>query len=158
MQMPMEPPVLEDQAFGRVTWDDGSSEFSGRCEVSKGLTIDLSVDPFSDVLPNERPPAVTEPQLLAARVASRLRLLLANLDRIRAYAAEELLLVHNEDWANGPPIDGPAFAARLRLMSIAIDGDLCARAFFDDNGLFAGHAVIVSTNESGEVAHAELFG
>jgi hypothetical protein len=43
-------------------------------------------------------------------------------------------------------------------MSITIDGDLCARAFFDDNGLFAGHAVIVSTDKSGEMTRAELFG
>lgn len=156
--MPMEPPFLEDEAFGRVTWDDGARDFSGRCEVSENLTIDLSVDPFSDVLPNERPSAVAEPQLLAAAVASRLQLLLSSLDRITAYAAQELLLVHNEDWTDGPPIDGPAFAARLRLMSITIDGDLCARAFFDDDGLFGGHTVIVSTNELGEVTRAELFG
>ena len=153
----MEPPFLEDKGFGRLMWDDGASEFSARCEV-KGLTIDLSVDPFSDVLSAERPPALDEPQLLSAGVASRLQLLLAELDRITAYAAQELLLVHNEDWADGLPIDGPAFAARLRLMSITIDGDLGARAFFDDNGLFAGHAVNVCTNESGELIRAELFG
>lgn len=133
-------------------------EFSGRCEVSNGLTIDLSVDPFSDVLPHERPPVLGEPQLLATGVASRLQLLLANLDRITAYAAQKLLLVHNEDWTDGPAIDGRAFAARLRLISITIDGDPCARALFDDDGLFAGHAVIVSTDRSGEVTRAELFG
>ena len=154
----MEPPFLEVGAFGRVKWDDGASEYSSQCELSPGLAIDLSVDPFSDVLPNERPPAVAEPQLLAAGEASRLQLLLADLNRIRAYATQELLLMHNENWADGPPIDGPAFAARLRLISIAIDGDLCARAFLDDNGLFAGHAIVVSTNESGEMTHAELFG
>lgn len=154
----MEPQFLEEEAYGRITWDDSAGEFSGRCEVSKGLTIDLSVDPFSDVLPYQRSSALAEPELLAAGVASRLQLLVANLDRITAYAAQELLLVYNADWTDGPPIDGPAFAARLRLMSITIDGDLCARAFFDDNGLFAGHAVIVSTDNSGEMTRTELFG
>jgi len=156
--MPMQPPFLEDVAFGRLSWDESAREFSGRCKVSKDLTIDLSVDPFSDVLPDERPAGVPDPQLLASAVAARVQLLLSSLDGITAYAAKKLLRVHNEHWSEGPPIDGPAFAARLRLQSISIDGDLCAQAFFDDDGLFAGHAVIVSTNEAGDATRAQLFG
>lgn len=156
--MPMEPSFIEHDAIGRLTWDEETREFAGRYEIFADLTIDLSVDPFTDVLPDRYPSSTADPDGLAEAVASMVQQLGSRLDLITAYAARELLPVYNEQWTEGHPIDEGAFVGRLRLLSIKIDQDLRADVFFDDGGLFAGHAVIVSTNESGEAIYAQFFG
>ncbi len=154
----MEPPFIEHEAIGRLSWDDDTREFSGRYEMFADLTNDLAVDPFTDVLPVHYPSSIADPRGLAEAVAGRIQRLGSSLDRITAYAARQLLPVYNEHWADGPPIDEDAFVGRLRLLSVTLDQDMRADVFFDDGGLFAGHAVIVSTNESGDAIYAQFFG
>ncbi len=100
---------------------------------------------------------------------------LADLDaQARAVAAKSLLASYNQDWrhyarvaADGstaethdPELTPAEFEARLRMTCLEASGADCCTVFYDDGGMFAGHAVVVTSFDGLAFTdtHAELFG
>jgi len=57
-----------------------------------------------------------------------------------------------------PPIEAEEFVARLKLDAINVKGEECCDFFYDDDYLFWGHSVIVTTFDSCRTWDAQLFG
>ena len=62
------------------------------------------------------------------------------------------------DWLELPALDRGGFVAQLALRSIGVDAGRECEVQFDDGGMFAGHAVFVSTDASGAPVDCVLFG
>ena len=67
-------------------------------------------------------------------------------DRITTYAVDELLELKNESWREDGEADVSAseFLERLSLESISVSSEGKFSFWFDDGGLFWGHAVVVA--------------
>ena len=84
----------------------------------------------------------------------------ANWDiRLRSYAARELTELAN-DWReeNIPEIKEKDFAERIGIPSIHIDNKGSFEAVYDDDGMFAGHWIVVGVNDKGEPEDADIEG
>ncbi len=113
-----------------------------------------------------------EPTLtLAAEVARRL----PELDQIaKRVAVANLREAYNNGWneydeaqqdgslksVSNPQLSEAEFDAKLSLDTVTVTGDLMLQFFYDDEGMFWGHSVIVSSLSGTDFseAHAELFG
>jgi len=96
-------------------------------------------------------------------VAQARRLVSAPADvtaRAKADAAESLIDLKNGDWAGDEPgpLTASQLAARLRLEACEIAADGGATFYFDDDGLFGGHSVVVYVSSDGEFVDAKLAG
>lgn len=79
--------------------------------------------------------------------------------KLRRAAAElELLELYNESWNEGKPLGMAAFCRRLSLTRVDVSPDGDAEVCFADGELFAGHTILVSVNEDGEVDDASIAG
>lgn len=108
---------------------------------------------------------------LAAEVARNLAELDATAKRV---AVADLREIHNNGWnaydeveedgslksVANPQLSEAEFEARLSLTAVNVTGDLMIHFFYDDQGMFWGHAVVVYSGEGVDLAesHAELFG
>jgi hypothetical protein len=86
-------------------------------------------------------------------------------DELKAYAADKLLKLHNNNWREedddgneAPELDRPAFIARLANPSINLYDELgSAVVYFEDGGLFDGHCIEISLT-NGKPTHAGIIG
>src|SRR5262245_31676404 len=80
------------------------------------------------------------------RCAVRVMQALADLETIKAHAADDHLPIKNKDWLRDgeAPLSKPDFIKRLRLNGMNLLDDDGMDLFFGDDGLFAGHSIIVS--------------
>ncbi|QEH34922.1 hypothetical protein OJF2_34670 [Aquisphaera giovannonii] len=108
---------------------------------------------------------------LAADVARRLPELDEDAKRV---AVADLREVYNNGWnrydevqedgsleaVSNPPLSEAEFEARLSLDAVNVTGDSMLEFFYDDRGMFWGHAVVVRSSSGVDLreAHAELFG
>lgn len=77
------------------------------------------------------------------RAASLLRRL--DCDALKAYAASQLLDLHNDTWLGDDEdeIDAASFAARMTPDALTVSPDGSVSAWFDDGDLFWGHSIHV---------------
>ncbi|WP_271077038.1 DUF2262 domain-containing protein [Aurantiacibacter sp. MUD61] len=82
------------------------------------------------------------------------------LGRARLKAAEELYPVwHDNGWyGDGRVLDLDDWKARLSLCAIDLDPEGSFDLVFEDGDLFAGHAIVLHADESGQFENASLFG
>lgn len=121
------------------------------------------------MLPDDQPLEVT--LSLAAEVVSGL----AELDKVAKKAASrDLLDVYNEEWnaeeededggstepVSNPPLSETEFESKLTLRAINVTGSKMVDLYYDDQGMFLGHSVLVSSFDGADFgkAVAELFG
>lgn len=79
--------------------------------------------------------------------------------RLRSYAAGELTELAN-DWReeDTPEIKEESFVERIGIPAIHIDNKGSFEAVYDDDGMFAGHWIVVRMNEKGEPEDADIEG
>jgi len=142
--------ACDDPELGRLTLDRRFDSYATQRQAN-GLDYELSVetrDPEDDV-----------EVARAIRDASRhVMSFERNLPAISDAIADEMLDDYNETWREeGPPISRTAFMKNVRLSSfvVCLEG---AVAYFDDNDLFAGHAIEVRLSPDGEVEQISLAG
>lgn len=94
--------------------------------------------------------------------------------RARQFAAKRLLTEYNSHWrefirvgpdgldvaVSEPELSESDFMSRLMLTSVGVTGDSCLTLCYDDDHMFAGHSVLVTSFDGVQIddAHAELFG
>lgn len=100
---------------------------------------------------------------------------LGQLDSLaRQVAAKRLLTEYNSSWrefirvgpdgqdvaVSEPELGESGFMSRLMLTSVEATGDSCLTLVYDDDHMFAGHLVFVTSFDGVQFAdaHAELFG
>lgn len=123
------------------------------------------------MLPDDQPLEVT--LSLAAQVVSGL----AELDKVaKKVASRDLLALYNEEWnsddedededggsiepGSNPPLSETEFESKLTLRAINVSGSKMVDLYYDDQGMFLGHSVLVSSFDGADFgkAVAELFG
>ncbi|MBW8347862.1 DUF2262 domain-containing protein [Bacillus sp. IITD106] len=77
---------------------------------------------------------------------------------LRQQIAEELLVVHNDEWNEGEVITSKEFAERIRLNTISFFDDGSIDAYFDDGDLFWGHTILASLNKEIKLEHVNVIG
>lgn len=86
--------------------------------------------------------------------------LIGMLAQMRDFAAIEYLPLYNDTWReeDAPTMTRDQFISRLADPLIVLYDELgTAAIYFDDSGMFAGHAIEVSV-ESGQIVDASLVG
>jgi hypothetical protein len=108
---------------------------------------------------------------LAAEVVSRL----AELDKLaKRVAATDLREIYNNGWneydegqedgsfktVSNPQLSEAEFEAKLSLNAVNVTGDQMIDFFYDDERMFWGHSVVVTSLNGIDFsgAHAEIFG
>lgn len=76
---------------------------------------------------------------------------------IRAHAAQRLLPIYNQSWGDST-IDHATFCSRLRQNYLTVEHDGRMSVWYDDGGLFRGHAVTVGVGPGGELGEADIAG
>ena len=135
----MNPSTLSHPRFGVLTLNSLLNWYeSKRYEPEIGwftLCIDLNDDgTLAEILVRAE---------LAYEVAKR------HYGESSSYAASKLTGEYNEGWNEDVPITEDEFSSRIKLSSLVLHYGL-ADFYFDDGGLFAGHAIHVEMEEAGK--------
>ncbi len=136
--------TVHDAELGELTWDKHLEWWAGRVEVA-GRPLELAVRAADEL---------EEALLAARRLVAMLGLREAELRRL---AADELIDLHNDLWAEGEPIDAATFFARIALRSLVVQGAE-GELYFDDGGLLGGQSVVVTVDERGRVKDLSVAG
>jgi hypothetical protein len=144
--------IVEDAVLGTMVLDRELDWFNG--ERALGSTsYKLSVIQTSSE--NDREANQLDVQH-AAQVVQRFE---ADLPVIRAAIVRDQLSLYNHTWREqGPELDGEEFIAHVSLESAVIDPGGRVTLYFDDGGLFYGHAIEVRLNADGSVRETCLAG
>ncbi|SCW74009.1 hypothetical protein SAMN04487970_103760 [Paenibacillus tianmuensis] len=80
--------------------------------------------------------------------------------KARAFAADELLELKNDNWLveDEEPVTKKDFVQRMSIETIAFDEDGAFEIWFADGDLFWGHSIMVSMNSEGEPEDAGMHG
>lgn len=135
-------PVVVEHELGTVLWTLESEAFDG--EVEPGLTVRLDT---ADAAAARR---------LLDGLATALSGGLAS-GRITDLAVAELLDLANEEWLDDP-ISAEDFRRRVRFTEWTLYEDGGFEAYADDDGIFAGHTVLVSGSLTGGATAATIAG
>lgn len=143
--------------LGRISWDANLNRWNAQVKIAPGHSINLRINIEDDWLTVD-PPILFDLAagfLLWARTAEP-----ACRDRI----ADEMLDGYNDNWADDDPEEGAplldrvGFVARLRLCGISLYYTGNAEWHYSDGDLFAGHSILISSNENHEFHGSMLFG
>jgi hypothetical protein len=140
-------PVLRSHPFfGEMPYNRARNWFEARRSIAGeiySVSITAAVD--QDLTPAEE----------------AVRHLESRLPQVAAQVARMMLPLYNDNWReDDAPVESEAsFAVRLGVPSVVVDcDDGDTTLYFDDDDLFAGHAIQASLDEAGEVADATLVG
>ena len=143
--------TIHDETLGTLTWNSRLDWWEGQAEWAPGRRVGVSLS-VEDDDPDAAPTA-------AIAHAGRVLNSLAELEpEARQLAADELLEIYNEEWNDGDPLSPDEFVTRLTLEDIGLAADGSAELFYQDGGLFAGHTVLVSLDEAGNLDDADIAG
>ena len=131
--------------------------------ITNGNPVELNIDPENESI---------ESVLLFARIIVQD---MSKYNEVaKGYAAKELLDSYNESWRfyttydeNNKPIDvedpsitSKEFQNKITLVSISFGAENDCSLCYNDNGLFAGHSIFITSFDGAAFTdlHAELFG
>jgi hypothetical protein len=141
--------TIEDELLGTLTWNEDLDWWEGRAVLAPGHAISLSI---------EVEDATVAPTQEIAHARRILLFLREHEPEGRLIAADELLEIYNAEWNEGEPLNDEEFMARLTLNDVNVAFDGSAELFYQDDGLFAGHAVLVTVDPNGNFADADIAG
>ena len=148
-----QPVVLDDPRFGRLTLARSLGCFEA-ATTWDGDPVQLSIPATGEALSGAR---TTAAALFAEPGAWR--------ERVRACAVAQLLPLKNHTWRDEdedgqlePPLTAPDVASRLTLARIDVREGGGFSVWFDDGGLFFGHAIEVRGTLDGGCETASIMG
>jgi uncharacterized protein (TIGR03067 family) len=139
---------IEDEALGRLVWDDNMDWWETKIRIGRRHSVDLSLSGAEDGRPLER----------ALRHAREfVEWLREHEGDVREFAAQRLLDVHNDCWKKGRPTSKSAFMKRMRLESVVVSPD-GSTLYYADGGLFLGHSILVNLSKRRAFKDAHIAG
>ena len=141
------PVSVEDPVFGQLTLERGFRSFSGRGRFD-GAEVSLSVRAKGEA---------PDPAVLSMAHAFFGDAAAWN-QRLRDYAASELLELKNDNWSNDgqAPMETARFVATLKPESVSIGDDGHFSVDYSAGTLFLGHNIMVSGTLSGGPDRAHI--
>jgi len=143
--------TIHDEMLGALTWNSQLGWWEGQAEIAPDRSVTFSVS-VEDEETDEEPRVEIEN---ARRVLLRLP---EQEPEARQLAADELLDIYNEEWNDDDPLSAEEFMTRLVLDDVGIFADGSAELFYQDGGLFTGHAVLVTLDAAGNLDDADIAG
>jgi len=147
------PVILQDEVLGELEFDKSLSSFEGHV-TWKGEEIIIYLD-----VDQEDKETWTE-------AGDAMKQFVAEQDKwdkaMREFSANELTSLAN-DWQsredrNAPAITKGGFSKRIILQSIAMSSDGSFSVYYDDDGMFLGHVIMVDGNIETGVETADIGG
>jgi len=148
---------IVDPVFGTLTWNRKQLCWYGETTLTHGPPIALYVQSLGYItqLPPFEDASWDRTITLASREA--LRRVRRSYRSARAAVADEYLPIFPR-WNEGKKIGRTTFLRRLHVESVTMLPDGEAELFFNDDGMFGGHALIVHLDPEGVARRVELFG
>ena len=146
-----------DPDFGPLTWNSQVHRWQGRATMGDGTPFALDVESIGYV--TQLPPFVDTNWDKTITVDSREALKrIRNADSVLRTAVMRDYWPLYPRWNEDATISPERFSQRLRLQSVTLLPNGTAQVFFDDDNMFAGHAIVAHLDPDGKVRHVELFG
>lgn len=140
------PSELNDPTLGTLRWSDIDDGYIGI--VVDGLSVLLQVTVLDD---NALESQVATARAIIAAVGG------AAGDALRTTVGVQMARTHAHWFETALP--RPAeIAARLRPRELTVNGDGTGNVFFDDDGLFRGHTVLVALDRKQSFKDVQLAG
>jgi len=140
---------MDDPDLGPMSWNEQLEWWEGSIRLTSDIPFILCV--FARPRETNARAITQQSRHAIERVRS--------LERAsREYAADQLLEIHNSEWAQGNPISGEEFSRRLVPDSLVIHETGYAEIHFRDGGLFWGHSVSVRIQADGNLQEAVVEG
>ncbi len=146
--------VIHDEILGTLTWNNSLDWWEGQAELSPGRLVRISLSVDDEKAGDEVAGEATDREP-ARRALVRLQ---EHEPEARIAAADELLEIYNTEWNDVAPLDEDEFTARLTLNDVSLSFNGSAELFYDDGGLFGGHAVLVTMAANGNFTDADIAG
>jgi len=141
--------VFTDDLLGELRWDEQLEWWEGKIRLDSNKPFTLYVFARDDLISDR---IITEECRKAiVRIAE-------SEAQCRAYAAKELLDIHNSEWNDGPPISTDEFIRRLAADSVEVHESGYAEIHFGDGGMFSDHVIGVRLRENGDFQEAVVEG
>jgi len=154
---------MEDTVLGTLREDERDKDVFHGSIAHGGRHIRLRLDPDGGSLPD------------CVALARSVLPALASIDaKARQAAARDLLKAYNEHWreyikaddkggvveVSNPELTEQQFISAIVLTNVSILGDSFVTVGYDDAGLFAGHAIVVASEDGVAFSNpfVELFG
>jgi len=128
----MNPPVIHDELFGELRWDELVDWYESEVEILGGRKIRISVKVGDD-----------GPHAAIEQARHDFPTVVANEPTYRKQTAAALINTHNDHWSDGDKIDIDGFMARMTLESIVF-WVIYTELWYDDGDLFWGHSIYAS--------------
>ena len=153
----MRPTHVTDPELGELTWNADRLWWEGTCVMADESRLPLYVQSLG--FSTQRPPFEDATWDRTITPESRLALVrVRSSDSIFRAAVSKDYLPAYFDWNDGEQTTAANFERRLKLQSVELTPDGGAAVFFDDDGMFGGHALIAHLDPDGVVRSVELFG
>ncbi len=153
----MRPSHITDPELGELIWNAEGLFWEGTCTMADGTSLPLCVQSLG--YSTQRPPF--EDATWDRTITPDSRVALARVRRsgsiFRAAVSRDYLSAYS-DWNDGEQTSADNFERRLKIKSVELTPDGGASVFFDDDGMFGGHALIAHLDPDGAVRNVEMFG
>lgn len=145
---PAEPErVMEDEFFGRLTWEEDYHAWRATMTMTDGKTSSLTID------------GVETDEAIPEEVRNTAKFLIANEPLIRDKIAAYMSEVYNGTWGGGDTITPEEMAQRISLAAVAFYDEGEGELFYEaDGNLFTDHAICVPIDANGEIGEPDLAG
>jgi hypothetical protein len=153
----MRSDVVNDPYLGQLFWQAKRRWWEGASNMIDGTPFTLYVNPRAyepQVPPFDNATCDRAITQQAQEALARVR---QSHSQLRAAVAKKYWSLYT-NWNDGESITNADFMRRLILESVAIMPDGGAEVFFQDDGMFGGHALIAHLDPDGVVRYVEMFG
>jgi hypothetical protein len=142
---------FHDEVLGALTWNEDLEWWEGQTQLTPGHPIQFSIS-------QEEVDAAAQPTAEVQQARRVIAFLREHEEEARVVAADEVLELYNLEWNEGDPLSEEEFMSRLTLDDISIAFDGSAELFYKDDGLFAGHTLLVTISAEGTFEDADIAG
>jgi len=139
--------VMEDELFGKLTWDERYHGWRGHMSLANGKTARFTIDGLKT--DTSFPEAVRE----------TFKYLLANEPLVHDKIAVGASEIYNGTWGDGDTMTPAEMVQRISLAEVSFydegGGELYYEAYDD---LFTDHSICASFSANGEIGEPDLWG
>ncbi|WP_028391165.1 DUF2262 domain-containing protein [Bacillus cihuensis] len=139
--------IINHAILGNLLYNPNSEQLSGMVQIASDHWVNLIISTEA---------GYKEDSIL--KVEGVLNDLIKMEHTLRHQIAEELLVVHNDEWSEGEVITSKEFAERIRLNTISLFDDGSIETYYDDGDLFWGHTILARLNKEFRLEHVDAIG